>query len=86
MAPKDFGWAIMQLKKGLRVQRESWNGKGMYLFLMTVEDFDCDHMGEDGEVRPCIAMHDAQGKVIPGWLASQTDMLAEDWDMFEPSV
>lgn len=35
------------------------------------------------EVRPCIVMLDATGMLVPGWLASQTDMLAEDWRLVE---
>lgn len=70
----NFGQAIELLKDGERVYREGWNGRGMYLFL--------DEVLYDGTTRfePCIVIYTAaQGKYQPGWLASQADMLAEDW-------
>jgi hypothetical protein len=85
MGPRDFGWAIRQLKVGANVAREGWNGRGMWLFLE-----QCPGVYPPGElgtrftqdqIRPCICMRDAQGMIVPGWLASQTDMLAEDWEL-----
>lgn len=84
MELKDFGWAIQQLKAGNRVCREGWNGKGMWLVLIRpggIERFPA-HYGLCGNsmlVQPCIGMKTAQNTMLPGWLASQTDMLAEDW-------
>lgn len=79
----DFGHAIRALKAGKRVQRMGWNGKGMFLFLFLLRP--------DGEalerscgglpVRPCIAMRTADGAIQPGWLASQADILGEDWQV-----
>lgn len=97
MEPHDFGWAIRALKQGLRVTRPSWNGKGMYLFLGKVASFSLEAQSleqvqramEQAEnftqdsIRPCVFMRDAQGKLVPGWAASQTDMLAEDWMVVE---
>lgn len=82
----DFGKAIEALKEGRRVAREGWNGKGMFIFLVSGSNFIVNRepllsiMGEGTMVtyRPHIDMKDAEGKVVP-WLASQTDMLAEDW-------
>lgn len=83
----DFGEAIRLLKAGDRVMRDGWNGKGMFLFLVTpgqngvggidlhAEDVDTWNLPQ----RPVICMKDAQNCVAIGWLASQTDMLAEDW-------
>ncbi len=84
----NFGEAIVALKEGKRVCRNGWNGKGMYLFLVNGSNFKVNRepllsiMGEGAEVtyRPHIDMKDAEGKVVP-WLASQTDMLAEDWEL-----
>ena len=70
-----FGEAIELLKQGKRVQRRGWNGKGMFLWLCT--DQFCD-MGN----KPFIVMRTAQGEEQPGWLASQPDMLEEDWDEY----
>jgi hypothetical protein len=82
----NFGAAIAALKEGRRVARAGWNGKGMFLFLVAGSNFVVNRepllsiMGEGTVVtyRPHIDMKDAEGKVVP-WLASQTDMLAEDW-------
>jgi hypothetical protein len=76
----DFGAAIRRLKRGQRVARVGWNGKGMWLTLFHVSS--AIYSAGDGthySVLPCIAMKTADGKLCPGWLASQTDMLAEDW-------
>lgn len=67
----DFGEALRELKAHFCVCREGWNGKGMYIYL---NDKDPAH-------EPFICMYTAQGKHQPGWLASQADMLAEDWNL-----
>ena len=86
-----FGWAIEQLKLGRSVYRNGWNGKGMYLWLMpaaTVKVEWCrephlkaiaNMQGGEVECLGSIRMKTADGKVLTGWLASQTDILAEDW-------
>lgn len=81
----DFGVAIMNLKEGRRVARRGWNGKGMYLYYVPEAAYppstDVAREAFGGEPVPYgayIAMKTAQGNVVP-WLASQTDMLAEDW-------
>ena len=86
----NFGNAIEALKEGKRVARAGWNGKGMFLFLVPGSNFNVNRepllsiMGEGAQItyRPHIDMKDAEGKVVP-WLASQTDMLAEDWQIVE---
>ena len=72
-ASMTFGEALERLKEGQRVSRAGWNGKGMYLILETFKGFD------DPAFEPCIVMFTADKKYQPGWLASQADMLAEDW-------
>ncbi len=87
----DFAFALNQLKTGHRVARKGWNGKGMFIFLVAGSNFIVNRepllsiMGEGSEVtyRPHIDMKDAEGKVVP-WLASQTDLLAEDWETVKP--
>ncbi len=79
----DFGEAIRSLKQGRKVARKGWNGKGMYIFLAD-EGGDFHTKAEIGPerkagVHPFIVMYTAQGDFQPGWLASQADMLAEDW-------
>lgn len=68
----DFGSAITALKSGKRVSREGWNGKGMWLGLQSP---DADSMMD----LPYIYMRTVTGELVP-WLASQTDVLSDDWD------
>lgn len=92
-APTDgltFGQAIEAMKQGQKVARRGWNGKGMYLWLLPATEVKkewchdprlIEAMGER-ETLPClgsIRMFTATKEVLTGWLASQTDMLADDW-------
>jgi len=72
----DFGDAVRALKAGNKVAREGWNGKGMWLVLGDPANV---LVWDDYPMLPFIAMKTADGKMLPGWLASQTDILAEDW-------
>lgn len=88
-----FGAAIEAMKVGQRVARAGWNGKGMWIaispgrFSLPPERFWATqnqiHAAENGptDVLPCITMKTATGEVLMGWLASQTDILAEDWEI-----
>ena len=79
-----FGIAVELLKKGFKVAREGWNGKGMFLFLAYGEDVrSC--MGMEEKCADVVCMKTAQDTIVFGWLASQTDMLAEDWVIVEES-
>ena len=80
----NFGLAIEAAKMGKRIARKGWNGKGMYVFLVHGMDFhtnaDLSELDDqDVEVLDCLVMRTATGAFCPGWLASQTDMLADDW-------
>lgn len=88
----NFGQAIEALKDGERVQRQGWNGKGMFLVYVpgtNVAPYPgtpyhaAQVIDEDGRVtiNPHIDMKTATGEMQPGWLASQTDMLADDWQI-----
>ena len=78
-----FSDAIRYLKRGLKVARKGWNGKKQYIQLAT----GISYKSADGEIVNC--EHEAIGNmaitfigtsgVQMGWLASQSDMLAEDW-------
>lgn len=78
-----FGLAVEAMKKGKKVKRKGWNGKNQYIQLAT----GISYKSADGEVVNC--EHDAIGNkaiafvgtsgVQMGWLASQADMLADDW-------
>lgn len=82
-----FGEAIKLLKQGRRVQREGWNGKGQYIELATNISYinpsnatiNAEH---DAIGNKAIAFVGTSGVQL-GWLASQADMLAEDWKVVE---
>lgn len=87
----DFGKALEALKAGQKVARQGWNGKGMFLYLVPANSYPPsteagkELVNANGTV-DCgayIAMKPAVGAIVIGWLASQTDMLAEDWVLVE---
>jgi hypothetical protein len=82
-----FGQAIELMKKGFKVAREGWNGKGMFIYIQN-SSFITKEMGRnevlkniDGDIKinAHIDMKTVDGSITIGWLASQTDMLANDW-------
>ena len=85
-----FGMAIEALKKGHKVARAGWNGKGMFLFLVPGSTFKVSRApllgiypeGTEINYHAHIDMKTADNKVVP-WLASQTDVLADDWCIVE---
>jgi len=70
-----FGEAVEWLKNGGKVTRKGWNGKGMYLEMQIPDE-------HSKMTLPYIYMKTAQGDLVP-WLASQTDVLSEDWERVE---
>lgn len=78
-----FGEAIKYMKRGMKVARKGWNGKKQYIQLATAISYktadgvivNCDH---DAIGNKAVAFIGTSG-VQMGWLASQADMLAEDW-------
>lgn len=76
-----FSDALYAVKSGAKIYREGWNGKGMFLFLVAGDawNFECDIDGVDGlSTLSFICMKTADNQLVP-WLASQTDVLANDW-------
>jgi len=74
-----FGEALETIKAGGRVQRAGWNGKDMWICY--VNPGNACYLGYD--MLPCIAMKTADNLMQPGWLASQADMLSNDWCIVE---
>lgn len=87
-----FGEAIELMKDGQKVSREGWNGKGMFIYYVPANSYPAsgnslntmtglykDDMVPYGAY---IAMKAVDGTVVP-WLASQTDMLANDWSVID---
>jgi hypothetical protein len=83
---KNFSQALNHIKEGDKVARSGWNGKGMFLFLVQGSTFKVNRPpllgiyeeGTEVNYHAHIDMKTADGQVVP-WLASQTDLLAEDW-------
>lgn len=85
----DFGRALQLLREGVRVTRQGWNGKGQFIALMpgypdgvganevTVRAIGVAP-GSTVVIRPYLVIRAVDGSIVP-WLASQTDLLAEDW-------
>lgn len=80
-----FGFALELMKKGYKLRRKGWNGKNQYIELAT----SISYKNANGEIinveheaigNQAIAFVGTSG-VQMGWLASQADMLAEDWEV-----
>jgi hypothetical protein len=82
----DFSKALTEIKGGRRLARGGWNGKDMFIFLVNGSNFKVSRApllgiypeGTEVSYHSHIDMKTAQGYVVP-WLASQVDLLAEDW-------
>lgn len=82
----NFGEALDLIKRGYKVTREGWNGKDMFLFLVQGSTFKVNRPpllgiykeGQEINYRGHIDMKTVDGSIVP-WVASQTDLLAEDW-------
>ena len=80
----NFSQALHNLKFQKCISREGWNGKGMWLGLCTNWNGNVGAAGLNFKMLPFIYMRTAQGDFVP-WLASQTDILADDWQIVEVS-
>ncbi len=86
----DFGIALHHLRQGRKVTRDGWNGKDMFVFLVQGSKFQVSRAplnqfypdGTEVEYRPHLDMRYADG-TIGVWLASQSDMLMDDWRVVE---
>ena len=92
----NFGQAIELLKAGKKVTRRGWNGRGMYLWLMPAATIKAEWCREPelkrlaeqnggeiealGSIRMFTVNSAGRRAVLTGWLASQSDMLSEDWE------
>lgn len=94
-----FGMAVEAMKRGKKVARKGWNGKGMFLWLKPATQIKAEWCKDEmlkglveengGEILGlgtiCMYTHDSTGRkaILTGWLASQSDMLCEDWMIVE---
>ncbi len=93
-----FGEAIELAKKGKAVARSGWNGKGMWVtvsegtpnlpsmqfWAKANREYAESRPDRSATVLPAMTMRTATGEILMGWLASQTDMLSEDWAEVAP--
>lgn len=83
-----FSVALDAIKGGHRVARTGWNGKGMFIYHVPANRYKVTSIaakaffGAEAMVPygAYVAMKTADGTVVP-WPCSQTDMLAEDWEI-----
>ena len=84
----NFSMALDRIKQGHRVARKGWNGRDMFVFLVPGSTFKVNRPpllgiypeGTEINYHAHIDMRTADGQIVP-WLASQTDILAEDWQV-----
>lgn len=85
-----FSQALENLKRGCKVARLGWNGKGMFVFLVPGSEFKVSSPpllgiypeGTDIKYHAHVDMKTADGTIVP-WLVSQTDLLADDWQVVD---
>lgn len=78
MCPTNFGYCLSELKAGNKMRRSGWSDKGMWIWL---------GIPDEGTWRgykrlPYIYIKTADNCVVP-WVASQVDILAEDWEIVQ---
>ena len=67
-----FSEALTAVKDMKTITREGWNGRGQFVFLIPGNEV------EGQKLLPYLALSNVQGEIVP-WLASQGDLLADDW-------
>lgn len=88
----NFETVLSYVKSGMKVRRQGWNGKGMFIFLVPGSTFKVNRPpllgiypeGTEIKYHAHIDMRTADGQIVP-WLASQTDILADDWEVVPDS-
>ena len=94
-----YGCVITALESGLKCARKGWNGKGMFIYLTTGTIISTTNLKEetkkhlfgdkllvDGstvKINSHIDMKTADGSITVGWIPSQVDQLADDWEVVE---
>lgn len=78
----DFSEALKLLKAGYKIRRENWNGKNQWLELGHNACYTDTHGKFCETDNPCIVFVTPRGTQV-GWLASQPDMLSNDWIIME---
>ena len=82
----DIGQAVAEMKDGKLVRRFGWNGKGMHLYIEDGNTFNIPggvYKGQQREYAPHVVLFNAKKVHQPGWVCSQEDLLANDWELAE---
>jgi hypothetical protein len=91
-AKNDFGWAICQAKEGKKIRRSGWNGKNQWVVYMEPMTIPEGLVNERTRkflptgplhVGGYFVIYTESGTWQCGWLASQADMLSDDWEVAE---
>ena len=83
LSAADFSDALLWMKEGKRVMRRGWDGKGQFVFVATVSSLESQHCSGLSINPTEILMQCSADKVLSAWLPSTSDILAEDWDLYE---
>lgn len=81
-----FGAALDLLRAGRKVTRRGWNGRGMFIYLVPANSYPAQtdvaraEFGDMVPYREYLAMKTVNNEIVP-WVASQTDILADDWQI-----
>lgn len=73
----EFGAALQEVMGGESVRRVGWHGKDQYVFLLRADG----RVALGMRVLDCLAVRTVDGCIQPGWVASQVEMLAHDWEV-----
>lgn len=73
----NFGDALNVLKARGKVARKGWIGKGQYVTLIPAGNA----MFQRCDMQDCLGLKNTQGNMQPGWVPSQEDLFAEDWEV-----
>jgi len=88
-----FGQIVEALRDGMhRAARAGWNGKDMWIYVEQGKTIPYDSLrepqkswlGDDMRILPHFNIRNAKGRIVVGWVASQEDILAEDWELLDP--
>lgn len=66
-----------------RICRTRWNGKNQYVTVIEAGNAMYTKDGESGPMQVCIGLRNAQGLMQPGWVPSQGDLFADDWEIYD---
>ena len=76
----NFGQAVEALKRGMRVQRDGWNGKGMFISFIEGAEQAAEFNAPVEWFNPYLTIRNVNG-TISTWVPSINDVLAEDWEV-----